>query len=152
MEKSSRRIQGRQNRNLQNFGIFQSRRIIQPRSHTLRTICLAKHKKLKSWAISLKCILSKYLTIQTSFSESLVLNQENVFLRQNAVLIGSLSIPWPPSSCRNPHRSAVAGIRNISGGRHPEGQIIWRPVPQDGTQDGTQDLFERTSKASISPL
>ena len=50
------------------------------------------------------------------------------------------------------YHSAVAGTRNISGGRHPEGQIIWRPVPQDGTQDvpqdGTQDLFEQTPKAS----
>jgi len=44
----------------------------------------------------------------------------------------------------------MAGTQNISSGQHPEGLIIWRPVPQDGTQDvpqdvpqdGTQDLFE----------
>ena len=30
--------------------------------------------------------------------------------------------------------------------------FVWRPVPQDVPQDGTQDLFERTPKASISPL
>jgi len=44
------------------------------------------------------------------------------------------------------YHSAVAGTRNIGSGQHPEGLIIWRPVPQDGTQDvpqdGTQDLFE----------
>ena len=44
------------------------------------------------------------------------------------------------------YHSAVAGTRNIGSGQHPEGQIIWRPVPQDGTQDGTQDLFERQAE------
>ena len=43
----------------------------------------------------------------------------------------------------------MAGTRNIGGGRHPEGQIIWRPVPQDGSQD----LFERIVKGvDFAPL
>lgn len=50
----------------------------------------------------------------------------------------------PRSSCRNPHRSAVAGTRNISDGQHPEGQTIWRPVPQDDSQDVPQELFKQS--------
>jgi len=43
-----------------------------------------------------------------------------------------------------PYRSAVARTRNISGGRHPEGQIIWRPVPQDVPQEVPQELFKQS--------
>ena len=42
------------------------------------------------------------------------------------------------------YRSAMSGTRNISGGRHPEGQTIWRPVPQDDFQDVPQELFKKS--------
>ena len=47
------------------------------------------------------------------------------------------------------YRSAVAGTRNISGGRHPEGQTIWRPDPQDDSQDDSQDVPQELFKQSV---